>query len=351
MIIYKLCKNYLMNKTLMPALLVATIMVAGAFAFAPVEQASTVHLSGTTVADTVGTSLTGITVTDDGTISDVDDTVVTILEGNTANNAVLNVLNIAADDNNTVGTANGFGTQVTIQGEISDGTIETFATLVATSLDITAGSVDTSLALQTVVADTVTTELIITGTTINAATNTFQEAGVDISPIGKQEAYISAADCVSTANTPAGPAKVALSAVSAVNAFTLAANDELVCYWQTPTNYDAGTNISVSVAWTSVTAASSGDTVDYLMAAQGYADDSALITAFATGAAIARDTIGTVEEDLQYTASTPIAPAGADASGNLLGIEIELQALSGTNDEILFTGLVIDYTIDAATTD
>jgi hypothetical protein len=35
----------------------------------------------------------------------------------------------------------------------------------------------------------------------------------------------------------------------------------------------------------------------------------------------------------------------------LLGIEIELQALSGTNDEILLTGLIIDYTIDAATTD
>jgi len=32
-----------MNKILIPALLVATVMVAGMFAFAPVEQASTVH--------------------------------------------------------------------------------------------------------------------------------------------------------------------------------------------------------------------------------------------------------------------------------------------------------------------
>jgi len=38
-----------MNKIAIPALLVATIMVAGIFAFAPVEQASTVHLSGNLV--------------------------------------------------------------------------------------------------------------------------------------------------------------------------------------------------------------------------------------------------------------------------------------------------------------
>jgi len=36
-----------MNKIAIPALLVATIMVAGIFAFVPVEQASTVHASGT----------------------------------------------------------------------------------------------------------------------------------------------------------------------------------------------------------------------------------------------------------------------------------------------------------------
>lgn len=48
-----------MNKLTIPALLVATVMVAGAFAFLPVEQASTVHTSaagqGFKVA-TVGTT-------------------------------------------------------------------------------------------------------------------------------------------------------------------------------------------------------------------------------------------------------------------------------------------------------
>jgi len=42
---YRLCNDKLMNKIALPALLAATIMVAGAFAFMPVEQASTVHTS------------------------------------------------------------------------------------------------------------------------------------------------------------------------------------------------------------------------------------------------------------------------------------------------------------------
>ena len=55
-----------MNKIVFPALLVATIMVAGAFAFMPVEQASTVHLSGTTVAGSLSGALTGAIVTHTG---------------------------------------------------------------------------------------------------------------------------------------------------------------------------------------------------------------------------------------------------------------------------------------------
>jgi hypothetical protein len=45
MIIYKLCKYRLMNNKAIPTLLIATIMIAGAFAFMPVQEASTVHTS------------------------------------------------------------------------------------------------------------------------------------------------------------------------------------------------------------------------------------------------------------------------------------------------------------------
>jgi hypothetical protein len=48
MIKYKLCKNYLMNKITIPALLLGVVMIAGAFAFMPVQEASTVHTGATT---------------------------------------------------------------------------------------------------------------------------------------------------------------------------------------------------------------------------------------------------------------------------------------------------------------
>ena len=46
-----------MNKLTIPALLVATVMVAGVFAFAPVEQASTVHTTSTATLSTAQTAL------------------------------------------------------------------------------------------------------------------------------------------------------------------------------------------------------------------------------------------------------------------------------------------------------
>ena len=38
-----------MNKKLIPILLTLTVVIAGAFAFAPIDQASTVHTSGTII--------------------------------------------------------------------------------------------------------------------------------------------------------------------------------------------------------------------------------------------------------------------------------------------------------------
>ena len=46
-----------MNKFTIPTILVATIMVAGIFALVPVEQASSVHLSGTAIAGAVSANV------------------------------------------------------------------------------------------------------------------------------------------------------------------------------------------------------------------------------------------------------------------------------------------------------
>ena len=57
-----------MNKLTIPTILVATVMVAGVFAFMPVEQASTVHTSGTTTLaqaniDSINAASSGVVVT------------------------------------------------------------------------------------------------------------------------------------------------------------------------------------------------------------------------------------------------------------------------------------------------
>jgi len=74
-----------MNKLTIPVILVATVMVAGAFAFMPVEQASTVH---TTIIDSVAnvvavspTDCTMIAAPDGGTSTDCDELKVTIPVG------------------------------------------------------------------------------------------------------------------------------------------------------------------------------------------------------------------------------------------------------------------------------
>lgn len=194
-----------------------------------------------------------------------------------------------------------------------------------------------------------TNELKISGTIINAPTNTFQEGGTDISPIGKQEVFVGIGDCTGFAGTPAR-ADFVLSAESAVRTIPMTVSDSVVCYWLSPTNYDATVDLVITILWSSKTAATNTDTVDFLIAVQGYADDDALITAFATGTAVTQDVIGSLEEDLQLTAALTIAPAG-DGSGKLFGIEVEEDASDMLTDELLFLGLRIGYSTDAATTD
>jgi hypothetical protein len=66
-IIYKLCKNYLMNKITIPALLLGVVMIAGAFAFMPVQEASTVHTGATTTL--AADAITAAKIADDAIIA------------------------------------------------------------------------------------------------------------------------------------------------------------------------------------------------------------------------------------------------------------------------------------------
>jgi len=50
----------MMNSKLIPALLIAVVMVAGAFAFVPIDQASTVHNTVSDDLDGLGNLVCGI---------------------------------------------------------------------------------------------------------------------------------------------------------------------------------------------------------------------------------------------------------------------------------------------------
>jgi len=126
-----------MNKTLIPALLVATIMVAGAFAFAPVEQASTVHLTGTTVASgitptttnpvNIATAAGSANVITVGNVAQVDTFVVA---ADTTLTGILTVTPTATDAIN-IATAGGAANVVTV-GNLSQ--VDTFVVNADTTL-------------------------------------------------------------------------------------------------------------------------------------------------------------------------------------------------------------------------
>ena len=77
-----------MNKIVFPALLVATIMVAGAFAFAPVEQASTIHSTGVLTSTSFAAGAVDTAAILDGTILTGDISTDTIIAADIAAGAV-----------------------------------------------------------------------------------------------------------------------------------------------------------------------------------------------------------------------------------------------------------------------
>jgi hypothetical protein len=203
MIIYKLCKNYLMNKTLMPALLVATIMVAGAFAFAPVEQASTVHLTGTTVASgitptttnpvNIATAAGSANVITVGNVAQVDTFVVA---ADTTLTGILTVTPTTTDAIN-IATAAGAANVVTV-GNVAqadtfvvnaDTTLTGIANIVPTTTDAVniaavAGSINAITIGNPAQADTIALNGATTSGTVAADTFNWASAGGDTYNVG-----------------------------------------------------------------------------------------------------------------------------------------------------------------------
>jgi len=91
-----------MNKLTIPAILVATVMVAGIFAFMPVQQASTVHTSGTiTIAND---AITAAKIADNSITADqIGTDAIGALELADAVEPLSNVLTVSSADLNAAG--------------------------------------------------------------------------------------------------------------------------------------------------------------------------------------------------------------------------------------------------------
>jgi hypothetical protein len=132
-IIYRLCKNHLMNNKAIPTLLIATIMIAVSFAFMPVQEASAVHLTATTVAGSVTQATGEIDVTADAGSIDFN-----------AVGATAGDITMDSGDDTTI-TAAGLMTVVATAGELditsSAGAVDINA-VGATAGDVTMNSGD-----------------------------------------------------------------------------------------------------------------------------------------------------------------------------------------------------------------
>jgi len=110
-----------MNKIAIPAILVATVMVAGMFAFAPVEQASTVHLSGTTTLAAASGTIVAIDTVDLAFVDLADgDVVIALVDAvNTPDGVSYTASFILSLQDNT--DTDGNGNAATVLVEVWDG--------------------------------------------------------------------------------------------------------------------------------------------------------------------------------------------------------------------------------------
>lgn len=155
------------------SILIASILVAGALAVIPIDNAYAGHV---VTADTVGNAVTGIAITDDGTITDIDDGTVTfgeqvtIIAGDADGTNVFTALFVDVEDTDGVG-AIGIGSQIVLRIETStEGINQAVGWLRADATDVTVGSLDSDVIFQTALNGIATTAL-----TLNADDATFAD--------------------------------------------------------------------------------------------------------------------------------------------------------------------------------
>ena len=236
------------------SILIASILVAGALAVMPIDNAYAGHIVN---ANTVGSAVTGLAISDDGTITDIDDGTVTfgeqvtIIAGDATGTNVFTALFVDVEDTDGVG-ADGIGSQIVLRIETeTEGTNQAVAWLRGDATDATAGTVDSNVIFQTAVAGAATTALTLTGddgtfadalTVTNALTVTAGGATITgaTTVTGAFDVVTASTEAVNIAATAGGANAITIGNVAQVDTLAVNADTTLAgIFTVNPTGTDA----------------------------------------------------------------------------------------------------------------
>lgn len=197
-----------------------------------------------------------------------------------------------------------------------------------------------------------TTELTITETVINAAGSTFQEAGVNISPIGTHEISIPASGMwASTTNGATGLTQTELGTndvdIQTWDFTSTAADEHIQFIWSPPEEWDAGT-IRIKFKWSHATGTGN---VRWGAQATSLANSDPIDVVW--GTIQERTDANETNNDIIQSAFTPaITIAGAPVKGEYVQFRI-LRSGSDAADTFTATArlheIIIEYSVDVAT--
>jgi len=193
-------------------------------------------------------------------------------------------------------------------------------------------------------------EATLTGSIMNLPTATFQEGGVDISPIGIHDQYMGAgnfdevtASAIDVRTVDAGVDRKVLRFMSFVNG----ADQFATAMFQLPRNYNNGT-ITVIIHWTSQVEASG--TVEWDISAFAHGDGVSFATSVFPAAITVTDTQINVDEEQLTPRSAAITIGGTPAEEKMIVIKV---ARTGSTDTFTqpaqLLGMSINVEIDGAT--
>lgn len=195
-----------------------------------------------------------------------------------------------------------------------------------------------------------TTELTITETVINAAGSTFQEAGINISPIGTHTQSIPAGAWGTVTTNGAEFAELELATndimLQTFN-FDQTTSEKIQFWWEPPAEWNAGT-ITFNVKWT---AASGSGTVIWTLAGHSYSNNDAIDAAIGgTPASTTADTL-LLANDMHITSESGNVTINGATKGESVLLQLSRDISDTLSADAKLIGINITFTVDEATKD